>query len=341
MLPSKALLNPQGRGGLRACSGPQGLKAQAVFLVRLINSPITRLGSLDVADKESQQASQGCTAGCGVPVPPLANSNAIDRANLEIRKYLKWSIFRVQGFCSLLDANLLRSTIIHQSRNGISGSLVEIGVWHGKSFFILTKGRADGEKCLAMDMFATRPLVKGERQQIDEFRDNCAAHKIQLQPDEILQADSIDLRSEDVLKRVGPVRLFHVDGAHDYAHAKSDIALAANVINDRGVIVIDDAFNPNWPEVCAAMLDWLRENKEFSPWASTGQKVFVSLARNKEFYEQDMRTNFHSEIGRYVELFNHRFISLNRSRAAIIREKLLAKFIAPSRRDEYPIRYRA
>jgi hypothetical protein len=33
---------------LRACSGPQGLKAQAVFLVRLINSPITRLGSLNV-----------------------------------------------------------------------------------------------------------------------------------------------------------------------------------------------------------------------------------------------------------------------------------------------------
>ena len=252
-----------------------------------------------------------------------------ESANKEIRKYLKRPIFRIQGFCSSLDANLLRSTIVYQSKNGISGSLVEIGVWHGKSFFILTKGRTAGEKCLGMDLFSIRPLRKGERQQIDEFRDNCVAHKIVLGPEEILQGDSIGFTPDDVLGRVGPPRLFHVDGGHDYAHAKGDLSLAASVISDRGVIVIDDAFNSNWPEVCAAMLDWLRENKDFSPWASTGQKVFVSLAHNKEFYEKDLRANFHAQVDRYVELFGHKFISLNESRMGIIREKLLGKLITP------------
>ena len=55
---------PCGRGGIRACTGPKGLKAYAALLWRLSNSPITRLGSLALADIKSQ--SNGCAAGCGL-----------------------------------------------------------------------------------------------------------------------------------------------------------------------------------------------------------------------------------------------------------------------------------
>src|ERR1700687_2119737 len=103
------------------------------------------------------------------------------------RDYLRWQMYSIQGFCSSLDARLLWAISIWQ-RGRISGDLIEVGVWHGKSFFILAGSRCDQERSIAIDPFQFRPSFK--KQQIDEFRDNCRSFGVVLSDDEMIRRDS-------------------------------------------------------------------------------------------------------------------------------------------------------
>ena len=143
-----------------------------------------------------------------------------------------------------------------QQAAGVRGGFAEIGVHHGRFFIALALLAQPGERSLAIDVFEDQHLNvdqsgKGSRERLIE---NIERHAGSLDRVEILKADSLTVRPEEILARAGgPVRIFSVDGSHTALHTESDVRLAASVLAPGGVIVVDDIFNPEWPGVLAGM----------------------------------------------------------------------------------------
>jgi hypothetical protein len=202
--------------------------------------------------------------------------------------YLRRDFFQVEGYTSYFDAQLFDLLLAAQSESGIAGSMAEIGVHHGRSYFILARARRGDEKALAIDVFEDDALYRdpfglgrGVR-----FKQNCARLGVALDASEIFTGLSTKLDAGEIRRRVGPVRFFSVDGGHRHDDVAHDIRLAAASLHPRGIIVADDFMNPQWPEVSLALVEWLRgAGNPLAPFLSTSSKLYLCARSEKAFYE--------------------------------------------------------
>ena len=192
-----------------------------------------------------------------------------------LRNYLRWNIYSINGYLKSLDARLIVALAAWQTSNGITGGLAEIGVHHGKLFFLLALSRQAGEKSLAIDLFEDDEMNASTRfgGRTRAFSTHAARLNVTLDSTEVRKADSLTLASEDILSRVEKVRIFSVDGGHLYHHVAHDLPLAFSSLAARGVILVDDFCNSEWPEVTSATYDFVR--------AQNGKIVPAILTRNK------------------------------------------------------------
>ena len=215
--------------------------------------------------------------------------------------YLRRDFFQVDGYASYFDAQLFEFLLDVQSEAGIEGGMAEIGVHHGRSFFILAKARLAHEKALAIDIFEDdaiyrdpRGLGRGAR-----FKQNCERLDVVLSPDEIFTGSSTDIGPAEIRRRVGPVRFFSVDGGHRYDDVLHDLRLAADSLAPGGIVVADDFMNPQWPEVSLATVDWLKNRGDaMTPFLSTPAKLYICGRGHKSFYQERLQRFFAS--GPYV-----------------------------------------
>jgi hypothetical protein len=217
-----------------------------------------------------------------------------------MNRYLRRDFFQVDGYTSFFDARLFDYFLELQSREGIAGSMAEIGVHHGRSFFLLARARRGGEHALAVDLFEDDALYqdplglgRGRR-----FEQNCSRLGVTLTADEIFSGPSTGIAAAEIRRRIGQVRFFSVDGGHRYDDVIHDMRLAASVLHPRGIIVADDYMNAQWPEVSLALADWLRQpGNTFSPFLSSSSKLYLCARSERQFYRTHAK-NFLS-AGRY------------------------------------------
>src|SRR5450432_4230784 len=81
------------------------------------------------------------------------HSDASVAVSPALRNYLRWKILSINGYLKSLDACLIVALAGWQTSSKIAGGLAEIGVHHGKLFFLLALSRQVGEKSLAIDLF--------------------------------------------------------------------------------------------------------------------------------------------------------------------------------------------
>jgi hypothetical protein len=192
-----------------------------------------------------------------------------------LRNYLRWKIYSINGYLKSLDARLIVALASWQTSNKIAGGLAEIGVHHGKLFFLLALSRQVGEKSLAIDLFEDDEMNASTRfaGRSRAFSMHAADLNVTLQSTEVQKADSLTLTSDDILSRVGRVRIFSVDGGHLYHHVAHDLPLVFSTLASGGVIIVDDFCNSEWPEVTSATYDFVR--------AQEGKIVPAILTKNK------------------------------------------------------------
>ena len=170
---------------------------------------------------------------------------------------------------------------------GVSGALVEIGVYHGKSFIPLALIAQKNERCVAVDCFEDQAVNhdhSGEGDfkafwgnvenamcvcQGNEERREGVSHDDDGDDDEkndwfrILQTDSARLvdDSSPLTKATGntSVRLFSIDGCHTSEATVKDLRIASETLHEKGVVILDDVFNPDWPGVVTGLFDWREE----------------------------------------------------------------------------------
>ena len=209
-----------------------------------------------------------------------------------IDRYLRFNFYRTDGLISRLDALIFRELVTGQVKQGVRGSLVEIGVHYGRSFFLLALGRSGSEKALAVDLFEDDALHTNREGigRFGGFRNNCRKYRFDFSDAEILKSSSLEISAEEILGRVGEVRFFSIDGGHTYEHVANDLRLAEKVLTRDGVICLDDMFSALWPEVAIATFDWLRAaDNRFVPFLATKEKLYLCDSDYASFYLAMMR----------------------------------------------------
>jgi hypothetical protein len=171
--------------------------------------------------------------------------------DLRVARYIRHGKFYVEGWLRTEAALTIAALNARQRALDAQGGIAEIGVHHGKLFILLyLLGRAP-EKAVAIDLFEDQHLnvdLSGSGD-LAKFRRNLARHtdgaRLVLR-----QGNSMDLTGADLVRLAeGPLRFISVDGGHTAEITAHDLAVADASLAEGGIIVLDDAFNEQWPGV--------------------------------------------------------------------------------------------
>ncbi|QIS15566.1 class I SAM-dependent methyltransferase [Nocardia arthritidis] len=162
----------------------------------------------------------------------------------------------VAGWLYPTDAELLGAIDDIQARAGITGDILEIGAYHGKSAILLGYFARRGESLIVCDLFDSAA------QDADNQSENAAFYPGLRQADfernylrfhprlPIVHArPSAELGT---LVAAGSCRLVHVDGGHTYDVAHADIQTARRLLGPGGVLAVDDWSSAHIPGVAMA-----------------------------------------------------------------------------------------
>lgn len=207
---------------------------------------------------------------------------------MSLKKYVTRSMPTVAGYLTRLDADLIAELLTVQDRNDIRGHLCEIGVHHGRLFFLLALARRAGERALAIDLFEDDEMTANTSHAGRDLAlfTNARRLGVPLSDEEIFKSSSLDVAATDIHARTaGGIRFFSVDGCHYHRFVENDIRLAAQTITEQGIIAIDDFFNTSWPDVTAATCEFLQSSDALVPFALTSAKLYVAPPAAAERYK--------------------------------------------------------
>jgi len=192
------------------------------------------------------------------------------------QRFIDHDLYRINGFLHPVDAMALAGLAGYQLGGGVLGAMMEIGVFYGRSAALMGRYLRPDERFVASDLFDINESETGESEQLTAFRETMRRSGISPEALIVLQGDSARLDPAEILGRAGPIRLMSIDGGHEEHHVRSDAALAAQVVSADGVIVFDDFFNAQYPDVTVAALKALETVLSgFSPFLITRNKLYT------------------------------------------------------------------
>ncbi len=212
------------------------------------------------------------------------------RMNASLRKFIFNDLQTVEGYIDPPDALVYLSLLQAQDKAGMGGGVAEIGVFYGRSYYLMKKIVGDAGKVLAIDLFDLGEAADGTPTQYQRFLDYGKRLGLAVDQDLVIKGDSTRLRPSDITDRLGRVRFFSIDGGHMLGHVVSDAALATDALAEHGIIAFDDTFNPAWPEVTVGVADFLRERADtFSAFCMTKYKTYVCRRAFHDVYYRAIR----------------------------------------------------
>lgn len=198
-----------------------------------------------------------------------------------------------------------------QLEDGTESAVGEIGVHHGQLFLLLAMASTSEERCVGVDLF------ENQHENVDNSgrgdRDILEAHlrRFGIGDDRIrlLARNSLTLTAEELIDAAGGhrFRLFSVDGGHTPEITVNDLLLAADIMTDDGVIVLDDVFSQMWPGVMTGFTRFMAEHPHrLFPFALCGNKTLLSTNRDgAQRWLANLKPAADYFMSRTDELFGH------------------------------------
>jgi|TARA_B110000914_G_scaffold209376_1_gene207652 hypothetical protein len=188
----------------------------------------------------------------------------------------------IPGWFTLDDCEHFHLVMEMQSMNGVTGDMLEIGSYHGRSTAIMAGGIRSGECIHVCDAF--------ESDTSDGYSNKPSPEKLlaniqRVNPDidlakvKIHQCLSDDLSFPEDQK----FRFIHIDGGHSAEQVYSDMELAKRHLALRGIVVIDDYGHHHWPTVSEGVDKFMIDNPDFSVLGdlnrhgALGRKLYVYM----------------------------------------------------------------
>lgn len=192
-----------------------------------------------------------------------------------------WTLYaeqmdNVDGWFFEADVSLFTKLLACQTAEGVTGDMLEIGAYQGKSAILMGYGLRDDEELVICDLFGAvvdhadisaipRQQYSGLDQQ--QFLANWDRFHTRRPVLQVCESSELDL-GERVL------RFVHIDGCHSYRCVANDINLAAAHAGDRAVIAMDDYRGVETPGVAAAVWQAVGNGVLF-PFAATYMKLYA------------------------------------------------------------------
>ena len=200
------------------------------------------------------------------PLPPASMQYSL------LDRYLK-DYSRLDGWFWPDSVAIWDSLLSFQKSCGVMGHFLEIGVYRGKSAVLSTLHAREDEACILVDPHIHRDL----RPTIDPIKPSNVIYA-QMRSTELLHSGAFT-------KHSGNFRWIHIDGEHTGMAVINDMNIANPLLNDDGVMIIDDFFNPQYPQITAAVFDWLRCHPiQLTPFLIGDNKGYLCRARSAHSY---------------------------------------------------------
>ena len=208
---------------------------------------------------------------------------------MKARDYIFGGMQKIPGYLEPNDALVYAALLEAQNKAGLGGGAVEIGVFYGRSYYLIRRFLAPGEVGLAIDLFK-RGGPEKDQGQIDAFLGHGRRLRLPVDEAALVVGRSTDVTAEEILEKTGPVRFFSIDGSHYVDDVRHDIALADRTLAEHGVIAFDDFCNYEFPDVTAATLEFLRDRAgDYAAIAATPKKLYVARTAHAERYAEAIR----------------------------------------------------
>jgi hypothetical protein len=183
----------------------------------------------------------------------------------------------VPGWFPPLDQMLFTWFLERQQKQGMSGDLLELGVYMGKSAILLGHHLQGGEKFTVCDLFegdAPDEANKAESTKSYASLTQQAFERNYLSFHDTLPT-VIAAPSSVVPDQVAPdtCRFVHVDASHLYEHVYGDIGAAHDILMPEGIVVLDDFRSEHTPGVSVAAWEAVL-NRGLRPVCLSTQKLY-------------------------------------------------------------------
>jgi hypothetical protein len=211
----------------------------------------------------------------------------------ELLRYLKHGHRFVKGWLLPGAIKMLVALAKAQDAERIKGNVAEIGVHHGKLLILLALLTRDGEKAVAVDLFADqdRNVDHSGKGDLDQFQENTRRHA-DCSHIVMRQGDSTELTSAALMELGGGAfRLISVDGGHTPEITVHDLSTAEGALAPGGIIILDDCFNEKWPGVSEGLFRYFSDAQPtIVPFATGGNKTLFCTPEYAGQYIEALRS---------------------------------------------------
>jgi hypothetical protein len=230
---------------------------------------------------------------------------------LEIQSRIE-SISKISGWFSNADAVVFDSLLNLQRENLITGNLLEIGVFAGKSAVFLNYYRDQSEFLHVCDIFEGETNgenydeISDSYENLSESRFKSNFTKVFSELPIIHACNSLELESRLYNDRF---RFIHIDGSHLYNFVRNDLDFATRHLDgNSGIIVLDDFRSAHTLGVTAAMWEFVLSN-ELKPFLFTANKAYLcSALASIDLVELMSKLESKSLTLEYVSFLNYEVI---------------------------------
>jgi predicted O-methyltransferase YrrM len=136
-----------------------------------------------------------------------------------------------------------------QKTNKISGGILEIGVFEGKSALLLGLHCAKDEPLVLVD-----PYDFGAREAVRELTGK--------DPLYILSDSRLVEQQPELVRLAGTFRWIHIDGDHTSRGIRNDLDICNRLLGDNGIICLDDFFTASFPQVTRVAFEFLNDHPD-------------------------------------------------------------------------------
>jgi predicted O-methyltransferase YrrM len=174
-----------------------------------------------------------------------------------------------------------------QLTQNFDGNLMEIGVLRGKSAALLSLHARPSETCLFVD-------IAFRKEAIDIIESIRPKNNLFIKD----MSQNIHNR-EDLQRLCFTFRWIHIDGEHSGHAVRSDLEIAEELLNENGVICLDDFMNPAYPQITMAVFSFLENRADaFTLFLNGFNKGYLCRTTVAHYYLNFIKTRMFEEFQR-------------------------------------------
>jgi hypothetical protein len=228
----------------------------------------------------------------------------------DLERYKNFGFDKVEGWCN--PQLFLTIDSLNNSEINKRGGALEIGVHHGKFFILLNQVVDKKYSSFAVDIFENQSLNidHSGHGSLALFKKNLLEYDKHKGSNVVfIEGDSTD-PSSNIIEKVGKgsLRFISIDGGHTVAHTINDLKISELLINNEGVVILDDINNYHWPGVIHGALKYLESYPTLVPFAIGANKLYLcKLSFYNFYYQLFFKLPFKTRV---VNFSNHLIVAL-------------------------------